>query len=380
LQQLFTGYELLRRQRERCEESLPTVMVMQDLAERRPTYLLQRGEYDHPGEEVTPGVPSAIDHVNKPIKDRLAFARWLVDPRNPLTARVAANRMWQQLFGTGLVKTTEDFGSQGELPSHPELLDWLATELIRLDWDVKQFFKLIVMSSTYRQSSEFRPELLERDPGNRWLARSPRFRLSARMIRDQALFVSGLLHEQLKGPSVKPYQPEGLWKEIATTTNYEQSTGTDLYRRSLYTYWKRTVAPPNMAIFDAAGREMCVVRSARTNTPLQALDLMNDVTYLEAARALAEGCFREAEPDVDSRIAHAFLLATAREPDSEELSILRKSYQKHLDDYQQDPGAAKQLISQGASQPNPKLDKAELAAMTVVTATILNLDEVITRE
>lgn len=380
LRKLFTGYKLLRRQIEQFEESLPTVMVMQELPEQRPTHVLQRGEYDRPGQEVSPGVPTTIDLLNHPVSNRLDFARWLVDPRNPLTARVAANRMWQQFFGTGLVKTAEDFGSQGELPSHPELLDWLATELIRLDWDVKQFLKLIVMSATYQQASEFRPELVERDPHNRWLARSPRRRLSARAIRDQALFVSGLLHEQLKGPSVRPYQPAGLWKEIATTTNYEQSTGTDLYRRSLYTYWKRTVAPPNMALFDAAGREMCVVRSTRTNTPLQALNAMNDVTYLEAARVLAERCFREAGSSRESRISHAFLLALAREPDATERSILTKSYQKYLTEYSGNNAAATQLLSHGTSQPDPKLDPAELAAMTVVTATILNLDEVLTRE
>ena len=200
------------------------------------------------------------------------------------------------------------------------------------------------------------------------------------MIRDQALFVGGLLHERLKGPSVKPYQPEGLWKEIATTTNYEQSTGSDLYRRSLYTYWKRTVAPPNMALFDAPGREMCVVNTTRTNTPLQALTAMNDVTYLEAARSLAERCFREAGSSLESRITRAFLLATAREPDAIELTILTKSYQKHYADYHKDTAAAEKLISLGASQPDPKLDQAELAAMTVVTAMILNMDEFLTRE
>ncbi|HUG17883.1 MAG TPA: DUF1553 domain-containing protein, partial [Planctomycetaceae bacterium] len=377
---VFEERDKLARERTSFDESIPTVMVMQEQQQRRPTHILKRGEYDLPGEEVSPGVPASIDLSGTPIDDRLALARWLVDERNPLAARVAVNRLWQQLFGTGLVKTSEDFGSQGEQPSHPELLDWLATELIRLDWDVKGLQKLIVTSATYRQASKITPQLLERDPENRLLARGPRVRLSARMLRDQALFVSGLLHEQRHGPSVKPYQPEGLWKEIATTTEYEQSTGTDLYRRSLYTYWKRTVAPPSLALFDAAGREMCVVRSSRTNTPLQALALMNDVTYLEAARALAERTFREATGNTSDRINQAFLLATARLPDHEELKVLSNAHARHHNNYEQHPEEAEMLISHGASKPDPVLNRTDLAAMTVIAAMILNLDEVITKE
>ena len=365
---------------EAFKESLPTVMVMQELAERRPTFVLTRGEYDKPAAEVFPGIPETVDFIETPIGNRLDFANWLIDPRNPLTARVAVNRIWQQLFGTGLVKTTEDFGSQGELPSHPLLLDWLATEFIRLDWDVKQLQKLIVMSAVYQQTSFISPEFMQADPENRLLARAPRLRLSARMLRDQALFVSGLLHEQVGGPSVKPYQPAGLWKEIATTTNYEQSTGSDLYRRSLYTYWKRTVAPPNMAVFDAAGREACVVRASRTNTPLQALVTMNDVTFLEAARGLAQRCIRESTSSTKGRLQDAFRLATCRYPDDGELEILTSAYGRHLQHYAQNSVEAEQLLSHGELKADPTVNRADLAALTMIAATILNMDEVINRE
>ncbi len=245
--------------------------------------------------------------------NRLGFARWLVDPSNPLTARVAVNRFWQMYFGAGLVKTVEDFGSQGEWPSHPELLDWLATEFVRTGWDIKAMQKLIVTSATYRQSSKTTPELLQKDPENRLLARAPRLRLPAGAIRDQALAVSGLLVEQLGGPSVKPYQPAGLWKELSGQ-DYVQDKGDKLYRRSLYTFWKRSSPPPSLMNFDAAGREACVVRETRTNTPLQALDLMNDVTYLEASRKLAERVMKERRTSAEERIALAFRLATARPP------------------------------------------------------------------
>ena len=228
--------------------------------------------------------------------NRLGFARWLTDPANPLLARVTMNRFWQMYFGTGIVKTTEDFGVQGEWPSHPELLDWLATEFGRTGWDVKAMQKLIVTSATYRQSSKTSPELQQRDPENRLLARAPRFRLPAEMVRDQALFVSGLLVEKLGGPSVKPYQPDGLWKELVMQDmDYTQGKGEDLHRRSLYTFWKRTVAPPMMANFDSAMRESCTVRENRTNTPLQALNLMNDVSFLEASRFVGQRMMKEGE-------------------------------------------------------------------------------------
>ena len=379
LRDLSTAERQARRELASFQKSLPTVMVMEEMPSPRPTFVLTRGEYDKPADQVSPGVPSVLNSERSVINNRLDFAHWLVDPANPLTARVAVNRVWQQLFGVGLVKSPEDFGSQGELPSHPELLDWLATEFVQLNWDVKALQKLIVMSATYQQASRISQELLQRDPQNQLLARGPRVRLSARMLRDQALFVSGLLHEEIGGPSVKPYQPEGLWREIATTTEYEQSTGHDLYRRSLYTYWKRTVAPPNLAIFDAAGRETCVVRSTRTNTPLQALAVMNDVTFLEAARALAERSIHESDDRVE-RIKHCFVLATARYPDSAELNILLQSFESHSNAYQENQDAARQLISHGASQPDESITPPELAAMTMIATTILNFDEVINKE
>jgi len=250
-------------------------MVMSEKSPRRETHLLLRGAYDKPGEKVEPGLPSALPGLpaSQP-NSRLGLAEWMVDLGNPLTARVAVNRSWQSLFGTGLVKTAEDFGQQGEWPSHPELLDWLAVDFMESGWDTKALLKKMVMSKTYRQSSKVTPELNQRDPENRLLARGPRVRLAAEMVRDQALFSSGLLVEKLGGPSVRPYQPAGLWKEITMQDGeYEPGKGEDLYRRSLYTYWRRTVAPPMMVNFDAPMRESCTVRENRTNTPLQALNL-----------------------------------------------------------------------------------------------------------
>jgi hypothetical protein len=272
----------------------------------------------------------------------------------------------------------EDFGSQGEWPSHPELLDWLATEFVRIAWDIKAMQKLIVMSATYRQSSKVNEVLLKKDPENRLLARGPRLRLSAETIRDQALVVSGLLVEKLGGPSVKPYQPAGLWREL-TDAVYVQDHGRNLYRRSLYTFWKRTIAPPSMMTFDAAARESCIVRETRTNTPLQALTLMNDVTYVEAARVLAQRLMTKATTP-EARITLAFRLATARPPRPIELKILRTGFDYHLANYRKDPKAALKLIGAGESRRNKKLDVSELAAYTAVASLILNLDETITKE
>jgi hypothetical protein len=291
------------------------------------------------------------------------------------------NRFWQIYFGTGLVKTTEDFGVQGEWPSHPELLDWLATEFVRTGWDVKALQKLIVTSATYRQSSKTKPELARRDPENRLLARGPRFRLSAEMIRDQALFVSGLLAEKLGGPSVKPYQPDGLWKETSMQDmEYKQSHGEDLYRRSLYTFWKRTIAPPMMVNFDAAMRESCVVRESRTNTPLQALNLMNDVTFLEAARFLGQRMMKEGGIERDSRLRYGFRVATGRLPSAIEEEILRGSLQYHVDYFSQKPGMARAYLQHGESPADRALDPRELAAYAAVASLILNLDETVTKE
>ncbi|MBY0523954.1 MAG: DUF1553 domain-containing protein [Gemmataceae bacterium] len=370
----------LQKQREQHIESYPTTMVMEEMASPRDTFILLRGEYDKHGEKVSPSVPAVLSPLPEGGKnDRLRLARWLVDPANPLPARVTVNRFWQMYFGTGIVKTVDDFGSQGEWPSHPELLDWLATEFIQSGWDVKAIQKRIVMSATYRQSSRVTRELYQKDPENRLLARGPRFRLSAETIRDQALAMSGLLVEKLGGPSVRSYQPAGLWKELGDY-DYVQDHGQNLYRRSMYTFWKRTVAPPAMMTFDAAAREVCTVRETRTNTPLQALILMNDVTFVEAARNLAQRALLDVGNTPEQRLTLAFRLATARKPNAVELRILTDGLRHHLEAYRKDEQAAMKLVSVGESRRNPKLDVAELAAYTAVTGLILNLDETITKE
>ena len=380
VQQAWRTLVASRRLKTTFADSLPTVMVMQEREAPRDTFLLVRGAYDKPGEQVTRGVPVILPPLPKgAANDRLGFARWLVDPSNPLTARVAVNRFWQMYFGTGLVKTVEDFGSQGEWPSHPELLDWLATEFVRTGWDVKAMQKLIVTSATYRQSSKATPHLLQKDPENRLLARAPRLRLPAGAIRDQALAVSGLLVEEIGGPSVKPYQPAGLWKELSGQ-EYVQDKGQKLYRRSLYTFWKRSSPPPSLMNFDAAGREACVVRETRTNTPLQALDLMNDVTYLEAARKLAERIMKEQRAGAAERIALAFRLAAARVPTAREASVLNDALSSYLDEYKRNPDEARKYLSQGESPRDEELDPGELAAYSAVASLILNMDETITKE
>ncbi len=371
----------LRKEREEFYETIPTVMVMKEREVPRETFILKRGAYDAHGERVSAGPP----HVLPPLPEgypnnRLGFARWLVDRSNPLPARVAVNRFWQMLFGVGLVKTMEDFGSQGEWPMHPELLDWLATEFMDSGWNVKSILKTMVMSATYRQSSKVTPALLEKDPENRLLARGPRFRLPPEVIRDQALAVSGLLVEKVGGPPVKPYQPPGLWEELSFGDTYKPDEGEGLYRRSLYTYWKRTVAPPAMVTFDAADRETCTVRITRTNTPLQALNLMNDVTYLEASRKLAERIVKEGGSMPAERIDFAFRLATARPPKAKESEVLLDTLRRFEERYQGRPDAAVQYISQGKSQRDGKLNTVELAAYTAVASLILNLDETMTKE
>jgi hypothetical protein len=371
----------LRAERAAFRESLPTVMVMEEMPRPRETHVLVRGQYDKPGEKVRPGVPAVLPALpTTPRNDRLALARWLVRPDHPLTARVAVNRLWQQQFGIGLVKTVDDFGSQGEWPSHPELLDWLATEFVRLGWDVKALQRLIVTSATYRQSSKTPPALLARDPENRLLARGPRFRLSAEMIRDQALAVSGLLVERQGGPSVRPYQPAGLWKDLTGTEDYVQDHGPSLYRRSLYTFWKRTVAPPMMMTFDASGREVCVVRETRTNTPLQALNLLNDVTFVEAARVLAQRVLEEGPASDNERVTRLFRRLTARAPKAAELHVLADGLARYREDFRRDPAAARKLLRIGEYPAAAQLDQTELAAYATLASLVLNLDEVVTRE
>ncbi|HUY93023.1 MAG TPA: DUF1553 domain-containing protein [Pirellulales bacterium] len=370
----------LRARRKALVESFPTTMVMQEMPTPRETHVLLRGEYDKPGERVAPGLPASLPPLPAGApNNRLGFARWLVDPANPLTARVAVNRYWQMFFGTGIVKTVDDFGSQGEAPSHPELLDWLATEYIAGGWDTKALLRAIVTSATYRQASGVTPELLRRDPENRLLARGPRVRLAAEMIRDQTLAASGLLVERIGGPSVKPYQPGDLWKELASV-EYVQDHGEKLYRRSLYTFWKRTVAPPTMIAFDAAGRETCTVRETRTNTPLQALTLLNEVTFVEAARMLAQRVMLAGGETPESRLALGFRLAVARPPQPAELEILVKGFESHLARYRAEPQAAAELLSAGEAPRDERLDAAELAAYAAAASVILNLDETVTKE
>ena len=382
-QQEWTKLRALQQEKFRLETALPTVMVMQELPEPRSAHLLRRGSYDAPGEKVERGVPAVLPPMPRDApKNRLGLARWLVSGENPLTARVTANRLWQMLFGVGLVKTPGDFGVQGELPSHPELLDWLAMEFQENGWNVKGLLKTMVTSATYRQSSRSTPGQLQRDPDNRLLVRGPRLRLPAEMIRDQALFISGLLVEEIGGPSVKPYQPEGLLNDMvfSNMTEYAQEEGEDLWRRSLYTYWKRTVMPPAMQVFDASSREYCQVRETRTNTPLQALNLMNDVTYVESARMLAQRMLREGGATPEERLGFGFRLAAGRVPDEGERQVLLSSLETQLVYFQSHPEAATGLLAVGERRSDPRLEAEELAACAVVGSLILNLDEVITKQ
>jgi hypothetical protein len=377
---------VLTKEQKDVDAQIPTAMVMQDLPTPRETFLLERGEYDKPTEKVEPMTPAVLPPLPADApRNRLGLAKWLVEPAHPLTARVAVNRFWSRYFGTGFVKTLQDFGVQGEWPSHPELLDWLATEFVRTKWDVKGMQRLIVTSATYRQSSRIAPELYEKDPENRLLARGPRFRMDAEMVRDNALAASGLLVKKIGGRSVKPYQPAGLWEEVSfgdksfTAQTFEQDHGEALFRRSMYTFWKRTAPPPMMALFDAPNREVCTAKRARTNTPLQALALMNDTQYVEAARALAQRTMKECPGTVEERIAWAFRLATSRKPSEQEAAVLKKLYEAQLEDYKQKPETAKELVSHGESPRDESLDVCELAAWTTVASTILNLDETVTK-
>lgn len=377
---------LIRSQRavEEFDRAIPTVMVMREMETPRATHVLQRGQYDRPGEQVEFGTPAALSSLPDDVpRNRLGLAKWLVDRNNPLTARVTVNRFWRNLFGTGLVATTEDFGVQGERPSHPQLLDWLAVEFMDSGWDVKRLLKTIVMSNTYRQSSKRQKDeggrWKDSDPDNRLLSRGPRVRLSAEMIRDQALFVTGMLTEKLGGPSVRPYQPEGLLKEIASDTQYAQDHGANLYRRSLYTHWKRTVAPPMMTNFDAAGREACEVRQTRTNTPLQALNLLNEVTFVEAARVLAQNIQADADNDSE-RIRKLYQRVLSRMPTEREAEVLLNGLSFHRQRFGNDLDAARRLINTGEWPVSGDVEPMDLAAWTVICSTVLNLDETVTKE
>jgi mono/diheme cytochrome c family protein len=366
--------------RDALQRAIPRVMVMEDMPAPRTTFLLTRGSYDKPANKVVAGVPAAVLPLPAGVaKNRLGLARWLVAADNPLTARVTVNRMWQQFFGIGLVKTTEDFGVQGERPSHPDLLDWLATELPRSGWDVKRMHRLIVTSAAYRQSSRVTAALAERDPQNRLLARGPRFRMPAWMLRDQALAASGLLVRKVGGPPVKPYQPAGVWEEATFgQKGYQQDHGEALYRRSVYTFWRRIVGPT--LFFDSAPRQTCVVKPTRTNTPLHALTTLNDTTYLEAARVLAERVLTQASPTAEERVRLAFRLVLARAPTAEEMGVLLASLNRVRSEFAADPAAAKKLLAVGESKRNEKLDVVEHAAYSALCSVIFNLDEAVSKE
>ena len=364
---------------------MTTLIFREKAGEPKPAFMLKRGEYDQKGEKVGRAVPAFLPPLPPGApKNRLGLAEWLIGSNHPLTARVAVNRLWQQVFGTGIVKTAEDFGAQGEPPSHPELLDWLAVQFREDGWDVKRFMKRLVISAAYRQGSRVTPESLAKDPDDRLYARGPRIRLDAEMLRDQALYISGLLVERQGGPSVKPPQPAGLWEAVAytdsNTAHFQADTGGDkVHRRSMYTFWKRTSPPPQMTTFDAPSREACQVRRERTNTPLQALLLMNEPQFIEAARALAERTLREAGQTTDDRLTYMFRLATCRCPDAKDLAELRSAFADLSAHYAQDTEAAKQLVSTSPSKGRSQEQLIERAAWTMIGNVILNLDEVITK-
>jgi hypothetical protein len=344
--------------------------------------VLKRGQYDQPSDRVTSSIPAILaDPASETPRDRLSLAKWLTQDTNPLTARVTVNRWWQNYFGAGIVKTVEDFGLTGDTPSHPELLDYLARTFMQSGWDVKAFHRMVVISETYQQESRILPELQERDPENRLLARGPRFRLSAETIRDNALAIGGLLQNRVGGPSVKPYQPEGLWEDVTVERRgkYVPDVGEGRYRRSLYTFWKRTCPPPSMMSFDAPNREVCLARRARTNTPLQALVLLNDPTYVEAARTLAQKMILGAGPKTEDRIDLGYEKCVARKATSTEKQILASMLEQARSGFGANPADAHSLNSTGPDVSDPTLDPIELASWTIVASTLLNLDETITK-
>ncbi|NNM29201.1 MAG: DUF1553 domain-containing protein, partial [Akkermansiaceae bacterium] len=365
-----------------------SVMVMDSGAAKRKTHILERGAYDQPGEVVTAAIPGLFGELPGGVAaDRLALARWLTGPEHPLTARVTVNRYWQMLFGTGIVKTAEDFGSQGEWPSHPELLDWLASEFVASGWDVRALLKSMLLTRTYRQSSVVTKELREVDPGNRLLARAPRFRLPAEFVRDNALAIGGLLNREVGGPSVYPPQPKGLWKEVShfgypgffSAQHYFPDRGDEVYRRSLYTFWKRTSPPPVMTTFDAPNRETCAARRLSTNTPLQALALMNAPQFVEASAGLATR-MREAGVSPAARIEAGFRLATGRAPGTRERRLLEGALVRQEAYFRGDPQRARDYLASGGETGMSGDEAVELAALQSAASLILNLDETITRE
>jgi hypothetical protein len=363
--------------------TVPTVPVMEAVEpdQRRETHVLVKGNFLSPGERVEPAVLGSFQALPAAAApDRLGLARWLMDPDNPLTARVAVNRMWAQLFGVGLVATEEDFGTQGDLPSHPDLLDWLATEYVRLQWDTKQFLRLLVTSATYRQSSRVRADHLEKDPQNRLLARGARYRLEAEMIRDQALAVSGLLSRGVGGPSVYPYQPPGMWRAAFNgERTWPNSEGPDRYRRGLYTFWRRTVPYPSLATFDAPSRETCTIRRLRTNTPLQAFVVLNDPVYVEAAQALARRIVREGGNSLEERAGYGLQLCLCRPPTAAEVTVIAELYKSEREHYRHHAEAARDMATDPLGPVPAGSDTVELAAWTVVGNVLLNTDKMLNR-
>ncbi len=372
-------------ERDTFDKSLPSTFVMAELPAKRDAFIHLRGQYNKLGEKVERGTPAILPPLPKSTNTttRLDLAQWLVNPKHPLTARVAVNRFWQQFFGTGLVKTSADFGSQGEPPTHAELLDWLAGTWVEQNWDVKRLVKILVTSAAYRQDSKVTAKLLQVDPENRLYARGPRFRLDAEVLRDNALFVSGLLVEKLGGKGVRPYQPENIWEPVgfggSNTRNYVQDHGEALYRRSLYTFLKRTAPPPFMASFDAPNREQSCVRRERSNTPLQALQLLNDIQHVEAARHFAQRLILEGGAKPEARLDLGFRIVTSRKPTPAEQKILKTSLDIQLARYQKDKESAEKLVKYGEAPAKAGLDPVELAAYTMVANLLLNLDEVVTK-
>jgi hypothetical protein len=358
-------------------------LVMEEKPEPAGAFVLFRGEYDKRRDPVTAATPAALPPFpeNAP-RNRLGLAQWLLRPENPLTARVTVNRFWQEMFGTGIVKTSEDFGLMGEAPSHPELLDWLAVEFRESGWDMKRLFKTIVMSATYRQAATTTAQKVERDPENRLLSRGPRFRLDAETLRDNALAASGLLVKKIGGPSVKPYQPSGVWEAVAmpesNTRNYKTDAGEDLYRRSLYTFWKRAAPPASMEILNAPSREFCTVRRERTDTPLQALVTLNDPQFFEAARVLAQVAIKSGG-EFEARLDVAVRRLLARPFRAEEVAVAKSALEDLRAYYASHPEDAKKLLAVGASKSDSALDPAEHAAWTMLINQLMNLDEVLNK-
>ena len=383
-QDAVAGLETLQREEAMIRSRGTVAHVMQERPAMPEAFILSRGDYDKRRDPVKPETPRSLPPMPADLpKNRLGFAQWLLRPEHPLTARVTVNRFWQELFGAGIVKTSGDFGITGDLPSHPELLDWLAVEFREDGWDIKRFFKLLVTSATYRQAAATTPEKREKDPQNRLLSRGPRFRMDAEMIRDYALAASGLLVPKIGGPSVRPYQPEGVWEAVAmigsNTRDYRRDSGENLYRRSMYTFWKRSAPPASMEIFNAPNRETCAVRRERTNTPLQALVTLNDPQFVEAARFLAQRALKEAGEKTDDRIDFLAKRLLVRSFQAEERKVVDRMLGELLAHYKSQPAEAKKLIAVGESKADAALEATTLAAWTMIVNELMNLDEVLNK-